>query len=46
MSYYPAVYEGPDTEYHIGAEPQDRANPTCGSRPSRAPPNWRWSRTT
>jgi hypothetical protein len=20
MSYYPAVYEGPDTEYHIGAE--------------------------
>src|SRR5437763_6787228 len=22
MSYYPAVYEGPDTEYHIGAEPK------------------------
>jgi hypothetical protein len=20
MSYYPAIYEGPDTEYHIGAE--------------------------
>ena len=22
MSYYPAVYEGPDTEYHVGAEPK------------------------